>query len=420
MAVTFGFYNSINGDRKYDAVQMSSIFDGLVLDGIYQNVGNAFLVKPSEGMTVTVDTGRAWFQHTWTLNDALLPIEVPTAEVILKRIDAIVIEVDHRQAVRMNSIHLVKGTPSSNPQRPTLVKDTDHWQYAIAYIEVPAGVTEIRSTHITYVGGTTDTPFVTAPFKTLSMDEMYAKWEEAWDLYFGAKQYEMEEAMDQWNTDANAKLALMDTKIANWNTEVNDQIAKWENDYAAMADQWASTYSSMINQFTSQWNSFYGTKTNEINTAVTNWQNQLNTFYAGVQQEFADFQTEWESYFDAKTAELDEEIARWKAMWDEWFLGYVNNNTAEMVEWRTEVEEAFNNWFATIQDTLDSNTAGQLADDISELDVRVTLLEDAYAAFDFSEIGTLAINEAINDTTGDTIRDNMGRPLRSRMIYVRQ
>ena len=30
MAVTYGFYNSLNGDRKYDAKQFSSVFDGLL------------------------------------------------------------------------------------------------------------------------------------------------------------------------------------------------------------------------------------------------------------------------------------------------------------------------------------------------------------------------------------------------------
>lgn len=390
MAVTYGFYNAINGDRRYDALQMSSIFDGIILDGVFQNVLNAFMVKPSEGMTVTVDPGRAWFNHTWTLNDSKIPIVVPQSEVILNRIDAIVLEVDARQAVRENSIFLVKGSPSSNPARPTLVKETDRWQYALAYIYVGAGVSEIRSTNITNVVGSGDTPFVTAPFKTLSLDEMYQKWEDAWDLYFSSKQFEME------------------TEIANWQTEINQQIAKWELTYSTMADNW-----------TSQWNAFYNSKTTEINTAVADWRKTLDDFYAGVQQDFADWTTEWESYYDSHTQELDENIARWKAMWDDWFVGYVNTNTSEMASWRTEVETTFNEWFATLQATLDTDVAGKLADDISALDVRVSYLEDCCRAFDFTA-GTLTINEAIQDSTGADIRDSAGSILRSKMIYVRQ
>ena len=77
MSVTFGFYNSKEGDRRYDAIQMSSIFDGIIQDGILQHVGTAMVVKESEAMIINVGVGRAWFNHTWTLNDALLPLVVP-------------------------------------------------------------------------------------------------------------------------------------------------------------------------------------------------------------------------------------------------------------------------------------------------------------------------------------------------------
>lgn len=71
MSVTYGFYNSKNKDRRYDAIQMSSIFDGIIRDGILQHVGTAMMVKESTGMMVNVGIGRAWFNHTWTLNDAV-------------------------------------------------------------------------------------------------------------------------------------------------------------------------------------------------------------------------------------------------------------------------------------------------------------------------------------------------------------
>ena len=45
MAVTYGFYDSTGGDRKYNALQMGSIFDGIIQDGVYANIGNAFQVR---------------------------------------------------------------------------------------------------------------------------------------------------------------------------------------------------------------------------------------------------------------------------------------------------------------------------------------------------------------------------------------
>ena len=70
MAFTCGFFNSQNGDRKYNAEQMASIFDGLIKDGVYDTVGDIFAVTPGTGMQVRVGSGRAWFAHTWNNNDA--------------------------------------------------------------------------------------------------------------------------------------------------------------------------------------------------------------------------------------------------------------------------------------------------------------------------------------------------------------
>ena len=143
MALTSGFFNSKNHDRLYDATQISTLFEGLINDGVYQGVGHIFKVSASNGMNVTVDTGRAWFNNTWTRNDALIVLTVPTAEQVLKRIDAVVIEVNSLDTVRNNTIKIVKGTPASNPSKPSLTKNDDVHQYPLAYITVDPNVTAI-------------------------------------------------------------------------------------------------------------------------------------------------------------------------------------------------------------------------------------------------------------------------------------
>ena len=35
MAFSYGFYNAVDHDRRYDAVQMSQIFDGIISDVVY-------------------------------------------------------------------------------------------------------------------------------------------------------------------------------------------------------------------------------------------------------------------------------------------------------------------------------------------------------------------------------------------------
>lgn len=159
MTVKSGFFNSLNLDREYDADEFSSFYDGLISDGVYSSVGTRFYVSAYGGMKVCVDTGRAWFDHTWTVNSQKLLLELDTADTLYRRIDAVVIEVNKTD--RENYIKIVKGTPAQNPARPTLTKNTKVIQYALAYIMVPVNTTAIVADNITNVVGTVETPLIT-------------------------------------------------------------------------------------------------------------------------------------------------------------------------------------------------------------------------------------------------------------------
>ena len=136
MTVSSGFFNSVNHDRLYDAEQLSSIFDGVIVDGVYENVGEAFNVTayPDAYNTVLVGTGRAWFDHTWTLNDSRFSITLDPPNEMLGRIDAIVIDVNKERDTRKNSIIYLKGDEATPDFPPTLINTENHHQYPIAYI----------------------------------------------------------------------------------------------------------------------------------------------------------------------------------------------------------------------------------------------------------------------------------------------
>lgn len=223
MSVTYGFYNSLNGDRKYNAEQVSSLFDGLIIDGVFASIGTAFSVKATTGITVNVGIGKAWFNHTWTLNDSILSIEAPEAEVLLDRIDAIVIEVDATDSVRANSIKFVKGTPSSSPSNPTLTNEGLVHQYPLCYIYRKFGSSEITQADITNMVGTESTPFVTAMLQTISLDELLGQWQSQLDQFVEAKQDEV----DQW-------IASEESDFTEW----FDQMRADLQEEQAMLDQW--------------------------------------------------------------------------------------------------------------------------------------------------------------------------------------
>ena len=211
MSLTFGFYNSLNGDRKYDTVQMSSIFDGIIVDGIFASIGTAFVVKAAGGNKINVGTGRAWFNHTWTLNDAILPMEASESELLLNRIDAVVLEVNATDAVRANSIKIIQGEPASEPVRPTLVDDVLVHQHALCYIYRAAESTEITQADITNAVGTDETPFVTGMLQTISLDELLGQWQDELGQFVASESADIDafvedrtSYMDEWIEDEQA------------------------------------------------------------------------------------------------------------------------------------------------------------------------------------------------------------------------
>lgn len=177
MAFTCGFFDSLSGDRKYNAKQISEIFDGVIRDGVYASIGTRFLVEPGTGMQITINTGRAWFNHTWTLNDAKFPLTIELADLILDRIDAVVLEVDSSLEIRNNQFKVVKGTPSSNPQKPKMTNTESIHQYALAYVRVKKNVTSITTSDIEINVGKTDCPFVTSILEAADISSLYSQWE---------------------------------------------------------------------------------------------------------------------------------------------------------------------------------------------------------------------------------------------------
>ena len=184
MAVTYGFYDSLNHDRLYNAQQMSAIFDGIINDGVFMSVGNQLHTVAGTGMQIIVKSGRAWFDSTWTLNDAEYPLSIDAADVLLTRIDAIVLEVNSEVETRANTIKVVKGTPASTPAKPTLTNTAAVHQHALAYVTVAKNTTAITNSMIEIVVGKTETPYVTAILQTTDITDLYNQWEDYFQTWF--------------------------------------------------------------------------------------------------------------------------------------------------------------------------------------------------------------------------------------------
>ena len=237
MSVSSGFFNSLNGDRKYNTAQMSAIFDGLIIDGVLASIGTAFAVKAAGGLTVNVGVGKAWFDHTWIVNDSILPMTAPEAEVLLDRIDAVVLEVNGMESVRENTIKFVKGNPSSAPSRPTLTNEGNVHQYPLCYIYRKYGTAVINQADITPMVGTESTPFVTGILQTVSLDELLGKWQDELDRFTDARSQEVDDWIAQEESDFTTWFDKMKADLQQEQTVLDQWIASEQADFLSWYNQ---------------------------------------------------------------------------------------------------------------------------------------------------------------------------------------
>lgn len=191
--LTYGFYNSVNHDRTYNAEEFSKLFDGLINDGVYERIGQVFAVTPSDGMVINVGSGRAWFNHTWTYNDSTIQMVIPESDLAYDRIDAVVIEVNSTANIRANTIKVIKGIPSASPEKPILTNADGVYQHALAYITVEARSTSISGSNIENAVGTNETPFVDAIVRTSSISNLWGVWKEEFDAWLQGLRDELDE-----------------------------------------------------------------------------------------------------------------------------------------------------------------------------------------------------------------------------------
>lgn len=248
MAFTFGFYNALNHDRRYNAIQVSSIFDGIVRDGVFMSIGGHMNVQATgNGFNIVVESGRAWFNHTWSLLDADYPMVVEPSDVLEDRIDAVVLEVNENVDVRLNSIKIIKGEPAAKPAKPALTNNLDVHQYPLAYITVPANSVTLTQSNVENAVGTSATPFVTGILETIDIDDLIAQWKSQWNDW-------TEEVDLNWNnwfeTVNNAWTTWFNQSQSDWEDTLQERTEEWEEIKDTVDSEWASQQGSINSDYT--------------------------------------------------------------------------------------------------------------------------------------------------------------------------
>ena len=386
--VTSGFYDSLNHDRRYSSIQFGSIFDGVIQDGVFQHVGSRLMVSQNSGMMISVGTGRAWFNHTWTYNDSILPLTVPQSEVILDRVDAVVLEVDAREEGRINAIKIVKGTPTSkNAKPPAMLKEKNRWQYPLAYIKVAAGVTSIRTADITNKVGTSDCPFVTAPLDKMSIDDLVKQWADQWQVFYENETADMNKTnafwKEQWRIWYAGQTAEIQQTYLNWEKQwedfYNTHSGEIERTAEEWKEQWQLWFYEYVNNSTRELAYWKTLVTDDFTEYSTFWKNEWRKWYdsqtAEIQQTYLNWEKQWEDFYNTHSGEIERTAEEWKVLWQTWFEEYVNTNQTDYNAWKDNLNTDFMNWWDSIREVLDSVDVSAFAAKLADLEKRIDELE---------------------------------------------
>lgn len=141
------FFNSVNGDRKYNAEDIAEYFRSFIGNGIFANPSTNLQVISNNNMTVILKAGKAWINgYFYYCTDDLI-INIDNADGVLNRIDKIVIKMD--KTARTISAEIKKGIFASNPVAPIITRNSDIYELGIADIYISKGTTSINQVNIT-------------------------------------------------------------------------------------------------------------------------------------------------------------------------------------------------------------------------------------------------------------------------------
>lgn len=145
MSITSGFFNSVNGDKKYNADDINEYYKGILNDGVVKHYDADLKVEAASDMTVNVMGGKAICLGKYVKNTGALELAIEAGES-QPRYDAIVVGVDLE--TRSANIYVKKGTAAADPSYPTIVNTDLNKELCLAYVYISANATSISNTDI--------------------------------------------------------------------------------------------------------------------------------------------------------------------------------------------------------------------------------------------------------------------------------
>ena len=239
MAIKYGFFNSVDGDRKYDADDIGNYFLKLISDGVFATPATAMQVTAAGGLKVSVAAGWGFIKCKYLNNTSALQLTLSAADVVLNRYDRIVMRLDYTN--RLMTIAVKQGTAASTPKVPALTRTSNVWELSLARVYVAAGATVINQSDITDErGNTTLCGYVTGLINQIDTTNLFAQYNNAFYSWFNDVKEEVTATTiisrfsSVYTTPSNDEVTTIPINISQYNANL-DVLNVFINGFKAIA-----------------------------------------------------------------------------------------------------------------------------------------------------------------------------------------
>lgn len=219
-----GFFNSVDGDRKYSADDLSSFFVKLISDGVFPNPSNNLKVVAKSGLTVTVKEGFGFIKAKYAENTSDYDLTLDAADTDNPRIDRIVLRLSTTN--RNITLNILKGTPAAEPEAPALTRTSTVYELCLASIAVAANATAIATADITDTRGNSSLcGYVYGLIQQIDTTDLFNQYNDAFETWFTNLQttltYNSSISMLTWYTTLSSDTTTVPFTIENYNPSLD-------------------------------------------------------------------------------------------------------------------------------------------------------------------------------------------------------
>ena len=201
------FFNSKNGDRKYDFSDWCRFFSQFITNGVFAEPAAAMQVQAAGGMNVKIAEGSAFIEGHAAYADGSDNLELNIGGAT-DRIDSVILRLDMEQ--RRIYPTVIEGKTAAE----AIVRDGTFYDLALAEIEVTANLYEVSQAHIKdtrvfeQVCG-----FATGIIKQINTSKLFAQYQAAWNDFVA-----------QLGESDNVTINTEDTESRKQVTQVREQL----------------------------------------------------------------------------------------------------------------------------------------------------------------------------------------------------